>query len=131
MKTWPIYLAVGAGSALGAVCRMWAGLAVASVATTAFPWATLMVNVIGSWLIARFATHASLHEHGRVARLHPFLVAGFCGGFTTFSLFSLEAVTLVSEGRAGWAALYVGISVSSWLGAAWLGDRSARRAAGQ
>jgi len=128
MNTWRLYLAVGVGSALGSVCRLLVGWLFMAFETASFPWATLLVNVLGSWLIARFAVHASLRECGRLARLQPFLVAGFCGGFTTFSLFSLEAVTFVADGRPLLAAWYVVISVPAWLIAAWWGDRGARRA---
>lgn len=121
-----LYLAVGMGSALGAVCRLSVGMMVAGLVASPFPWATLLVNVLGSWLIARFATHAGLSGSRRLARLHPWAVAGFCGGFTTFSLFSLEVAELVIAGRPGLALAYLTVSVPLWLGAAWAGDARAR-----
>lgn len=127
MKRCLPYLEVGLGSALGAVCRMLTGVAVGGLSESVFPWATLIVNVLGSWLIARFATHAMLNDSGHVARLHGFLIAGFCGGFTTFSLFSLEAVQLAMDGHQALASGYVALSVMLWLVAAWWGDRAARR----
>lgn len=127
MSRWAPYLQVGLGSALGGTCRMLAGVVVNASIASPFPWATLIVNVLGSWLIARLATHAVLNSSGRIARAHGLLIAGFCGGFTTFSLFSLETVQLAVDGQYGLAALYVGVSVPLWLGAAWWGDRAARR----
>lgn len=128
MSRWVPYLQVGLGSALGGVFRMLIGVAIGGLSTSPFPWATLIVNVIGSWLIARLATHATLNTSGYIARWHGLLIAGFCGGFTTFSLFSLEAVQLAMGGQHGLAVLYVGVSVPLWLGAAWWGDRAVRRA---
>ena len=127
-SVWRLYLAVGLGSALGSVCRLLTGVAVSGLVASSFPWATLLVNVLGSWLIARFATHAALSDSPRLASLHPLVVAGFCGGFTTFSLFSLEAARLATGGDPWLALAYVVLSVPLWLVAAWAGDASARRA---
>jgi CrcB protein len=123
---WRAYAAVGLGSALGAVLRYLVGLALAG---PAFPWATLLVNGLGSWLIAGLAAFAAHRVHGRVARWETFLVAGFCGGFTTFSLFGLETLQLLQAGRPWLSLGYVLASVSLWLVAAWLGHRTGQRAA--
>lgn len=117
------YLATGLGSALGAGLRY--GLSMGAVQTLGplFPWATLAVNVLGSGLIAWLASHARQHPHGHVSRWHHFWLAGFCGGFTTFSLFSLEALLLWQRDQAVLALLYVLLSVSGWLIAAYIGQR--------
>ena len=126
MIAWRVYAAVGLGSALGASLRYLVGVALAG---PAFPWATLAINGLGSWLIAAFAAVAAHRVHGRLARWQTFLVAGFCGGFTTFSLFGLETLQLLQAGRP-WSALgYVLASVTLWLAAAWLGRRAGQRAA--
>lgn len=126
MSAWRGYAVVGLGSGLGSLSRHQLGV---WLATPGFPWATLAVNLLGSALIALFAAWAAHREHGRVARWQPFLVAGFCGGFTTFSLFGLETLALMGQGRAAAALGYVALSLVAWLGAAWAGDRIGRRPA--
>lgn len=126
MSAWRPYLAVGLGSGLGSALRYQVGL---WLAAPGFPWATLAVNGLGSALIALFAAWAAHRQQGRVARWQPFLVGGFCGGFTTFSLFGLETLILISQGRPTAALGYVALSLTTWLGAAWAGDRAGRRLA--
>ncbi|TLF53716.1 CrcB family protein [Halomonas urmiana] len=126
MIAWRAYGAVGLGSALGASLRYLVGVALAG---PVFPWATLAVNGLGSWLIACFAAFAAHRVHGRVARWQTFLVAGFCGGFTTFSLFGLETLQLLQAGRPWLSLGYMLASVTLWLAAAWLGQRTGQRAA--
>lgn len=128
MIAWRAYAAVGIGSGLGAALRYLVG---AALAGPVFPWATLAINGLGSWLIAAFAAFAAHRTSGRVARWEPFLVAGFCGGFTTFSLFGLETLWLLRAGHPGLAFGYVLASVPLWLAAAWLGQRAGRRVAGR
>ena len=84
-----------------------------------FPWWTLAVNVAGSFLIGLLAGLFGALETGHHARL--FLTTGFLGGFTTFSAFSLDALTLWERGAASHAALYVLASVLLSLLAAAMG----------
>lgn len=94
----------------------------------AFPWGTLAVNLAGSFAIGLYATLSG--PGGRIAPSHAtrqFVVAGLCGGFTTFSIFSLETLHLAGQGRGGLAALYVATSLTLWLGAAWCGHAVACR----
>jgi CrcB protein len=117
-----LYAAVALGSALGAVSRYLCSLAVVALAGTFLPWATLMVNVVGSFLIGLFARVTE--PGGRVfvgPAARQFVMAGFCGGFTTFSVFSLETLLLIEGNRPGLAALNVGASLLLWLLAVWLG----------
>jgi len=122
---WRAYLAVGIGSGIGSALRY--GVSLASMATLGgfFPWGTLLVNVLGSCFIGWLATTVVNHPSGTLARLQPLLVAGFCGGFTTFSLFSLETLHLVNQGQAGMALLYIFISLPLWLLAVYVGSRLA------
>lgn len=123
---WISYASVGLGSALGASLRYLTSLWLLG---STFPWATLVVNILGSWLIAAFAAYASRRLTGRVARWEPFLMAGFCGGFTTFSLFGLETLQLFGQERYWLALTYMGVSVPLWLAAAWHGYRVGQRLA--
>ncbi|MCW8086336.1 fluoride efflux transporter FluC [Sabulicella glaciei] len=120
-----IYLAVASGGALGSLARYGTSLAGVTLLGPAFPWGTLAVNVVGSWLIAFFAASG-----GRIAAREDarhFVMAGFCGGFTTFSVFSLEAVQMAQAGSVARAAAYVVLSAAAWIGAAWAGHAMAVR----
>jgi CrcB protein len=89
---------------------------------------TLFVNVLGSFTIGFYATLAG--PDGRVfagSRSRQFVMTGICGGFTTFSMFSLETFDLLRDGRPLAAGLNVGISVTAWLAAVWLGHMAASR----
>jgi len=102
-------LQVALGGAIGASLRFLAGHAVLrAVGPTGFPVAILMVNILGSFLMGLFVALAA--QRG-LTHLAPFVATGILGGFTTFSAFSLEAVTLYERGDLAGAALYVGLSV--------------------
>lgn len=124
MTRWHGYLAVGLGSGLGALLRGLVGQGLILGLGNAFVWGTLVVNLMGSWLIAAFATRAAIRPHGYSARWYPFLAVGFCGGFTTFSMFGLEVVYLLDSARPLYAAAYVFASASLWIAAAWHGQRT-------
>ena len=119
---------VALGGAIGAAARYLSGVGLARLfgpggSPGGFPVGVLAVNVIGSGLMGLFVV--VLARHG-AAGLGPFLMTGILGGFTTFSAFSLEAVTLWERGAAGQAALYVGASVALSIGALVLGMALAR-----
>jgi CrcB protein len=119
-----LYAAVAAGSALGALARYLCSVAAVALLGPAFPWGTLTVNVLGSLLIGLYA---SLSEpDGRLLASpaqRQFVMAGFCGGFTTFSIFSLETLLLVDRQEFDLAAIYVAVSVALWLVSVWIGYR--------
>jgi CrcB protein len=119
-----LYAAVAAGSALGALARYLCSVAAVALLGPAFPWGTLTVNVLGSFLIGLYA---SLSEpDGRLLASpaqRQFVMAGFCGGFTTFSIFSLETLLLVDRQEFHLAAIYVTVSVALWLASVWIGYR--------
>lgn len=118
------YLWVALGGALGSVGRYWLGGLVADRVGSTFPWGTLAVNVSGSFVIGILAVLA-LAE----GRLDPqsrtfvtqFLMIGVCGGFTTFSSFSLQTLNLLREREFLYASGNVLLSVLSCMVAVWLG----------
>ena len=102
-------LSVAAGGALGASLRYLFGVGVFRLlGPTGFPVAIISVNVVGSFLMGVFVVLAA--QRG-LTYLSPFVMTGLLGGFTTFSAFSLEAVTLYERGEIGLAATYVALSV--------------------
>jgi CrcB protein len=118
-------LQVALGGALGAALRYLTGVATLRAFGSGFPWGTLVVNVLGS--MAMGALVVILAQKGGT-RLAPFLMTGVLGGFTTFSAFSLDTLTLFQRGEAGLAALYVLGSVALALGGIVAGLHLARLA---
>ena len=112
------YLSVAFGGAIGACLRFGAGVWVARNAATGFPLAVMGVNVVGSFIMGAFAVWAFQRGY---EGLNPFVMTGILGGFTTFSAFSLETLTLIERGQIGSAALYVVLSVGLSIGALALG----------
>jgi CrcB protein len=116
------WLAVATGGALGSLARFWLAAAVTALTGPRFPWGTLLINMLGSFIIGLVAAWTMVP--GRVP-MHPdlriFLMVGICGGFTTFSAFSLQTLELVQSG-AVWPALgYILGSVVFCLAAVWGG----------
>jgi CrcB protein len=121
-------LAVALGGALGSLARFWLAELFAALGLVAFPWATLVANVTGSLLIGALA--ALIAEDGPfmvapAARL--FWIVGICGGYTTFSSFSLQTLILAEQGDWLRAALNVLLSLALCLAAVWLGYHLAGR----
>jgi fluoride exporter len=113
------YLLVFVGGGLGAMARHGVNRAGLVALGPGFPWWTLTVNVVGSLAIGLLAGLFGALETGHNARL--FLITGFLGGFTTFSAFSLDALTLWERGALWQAGLYVVASIMLSLIAAALG----------
>jgi CrcB protein len=101
-------LQVAIGGALGASARYLTGLAAARLLGKGFPWGTIIVNILGSFAMGVLVV-ALLHLSGN--RYAPLLMTGLLGGFTTFSAFSLDAVTLYERGQITLALTYVAGSV--------------------
>jgi CrcB protein len=115
-----LYGYVAAGSVLGGVARYLASLAIYFGAP--FPWATLFVNVTGSFIIGFYAALSG--PDGRLfasAQQRQFVMTGFCGGYTTFSTFSLETFRLFQAGDTGTALVNIAASIGASLLAVWLG----------
>lgn len=116
------YLWIGLGGALGSMARHWCNGLTAGVMGIAFPWGTLLVNILGSFVIG-FAA-ATMHSDGRFPindDARQFLMVGLCGGYTTFSAFSLQTLTLIQGGHWLPAAGNVGLSVILCIVGVWLG----------
>lgn len=121
-----LYGYVATGSVLGGVARYLLSLLIESI--PGFPWATLLVNVTGSFVIGFYSTLSG--PDGRLfasARQRQFVTTGFCGGYTTFSTFSLETFRLLEAGMARTALLNIAVSIVTWLAAVWLGYAWANR----
>ena len=98
-----LYLYVALGAALGGVCRYLGMSLVSRWAGESFPWGTLLVNLLGSFLLGAILGADVLVVEGGVGptRLDAFAGVGFCGGLTTFSTFSLQNLSLLSKGERG------------------------------
>lgn len=116
---------VALGSALGGVTRFLLSGFLQQKAGTVFPIGTLVVNISGSLLLGFLMTYA-LSSTAISPEVRGLLTTGFCGGYTTFSTFSYEAMMLVEEGEIGRAAAYILLSVVVALIGAYLGITAAR-----
>ncbi|WP_338633792.1 fluoride efflux transporter CrcB [Afipia carboxidovorans] len=113
-------LAVAVGGALGSVARYLVGIGAGKLFGTDFPWGTLIINITGSFLMGvlagLFATRWNLPQAARI-----FLTVGICGGYTTFSTFSLDSFYLIERGELVASAAYmvgsVVLSVGALIGA--------------
>lgn len=120
------YLLIALGGALGSVSRYWLSGVVAHRIGETFPWGTLWVNVSGCVVIGFIATLTG--PDGRIfagSDTRQFLMAGICGGYTTFSSFGLQTLNLLREGDWLRAAAYVIGSVVLCLIGVWLGHLGA------
>ena len=117
-------LLVGGGGAFGswlrfATARVWT-LFIGPIAASAFPWATLTVNIVGALLMGVLVGWMARHgQGGETWRL--LLGVGVLGGFTTFSSFALEFALFVERGALGMAAVYVALSLIAGFGALFAG----------
>ena len=94
------YFLVALGGAIGSMARLWLGAQVALLTGLRFPWGTILVNILGSLVIGFVATLTG--PSGRVTvplEAQAFVMVGLCGGFTTFSAFSLQTFELARDGR--------------------------------
>lgn len=123
-----LYAFVAAGAAIGGVGRALVSLVAIELAGSGFPWGTLVANVLGSFVIGFYATLTE--PGGRLmvsARTRQFVMTGICGGFTTFSVFSLETFSFLAARDWPMAGLNIGVSLVTWLLAVWAGAILAAR----
>ncbi len=116
------WIAVAVGGAIGSVARFWLTSAMAALTGPRFPWGTLLINVLGSFVIGLVAgitltpARVGMHPDIRI-----FLMTGVCGGFTTFSAFSLQTLELLQGGEIVPAFGYAVGSVLLCVLATWSG----------
>jgi fluoride exporter len=117
-----MYLWVAIGGALGSVSRFWLSGVVARHFGETFPWGTLVINVTGSFVIGLFATSTGTEGRWLVSpSFRTFFMIGICGGYTTFSSFSLQTLNLANEGEWARAGANILLSVVLCLAGVWLG----------
>lgn len=123
---WRAYLYVAVGGALGSVARFWLTALVAEILGPQFPWGTILINVLGSFVIGFYATFTG--PDGRMTAsfdARAFVMVGICGGFTTFSAFSLQTLELARQNQSLEAGANILLSVVLCLAAVWLGHLAA------
>ena len=117
------YLAVMIVGAFGCAARMWLSDLLAEKYGPAFPIGTLVVNVLGCFIIGVFA---GITRADGGLLVHPVIrqavMIGFLGGFTTFSSFGLQTMALLNDGEWGYATLNIVLSVALCLAAVWIGQ---------
>ena len=119
-----LYTLIALGGALGSVGRFWLNGVVSNQLGPGFPWGTLLINVTGSFLIGIIAAVASpegrMDSQSRIFATQ-FLMIGVCGGYTTFSSFSLQTLNLLRDRQWLYAGGNVLLSVVLCMIAVWLG----------
>ncbi|WP_417259836.1 fluoride efflux transporter CrcB [Celeribacter sp.] len=114
---------VAIGGAIGASARYLTGLGMVRLLGKGFPWGTITVNFLGSFLMGVIVVVLA-HENGN--KFAPLIMTGILGGFTTYSAFSLDAITIFERGEIGLAAAYVIGTLVLALGGIALGLYAAR-----
>jgi CrcB protein len=121
-----LYAVVALGGALGTIARYFVSGVVANAFGETFPWGTMIINVTGSFIIGFFWTMTA--PDGRLfvsGSTRQFVMTGFCGGFTTFSSFSLQTLNLMRDGEWLYAGGNVLGSVTLCMLGVWLGSMTA------
>jgi fluoride exporter len=116
------YVWVAVGGAIGTLGRYWLTGVVSRLIGETFPWGTFVTNVTGSFIIGFFATLTG--PDGRIfapTDVRQFVMIGICGGYTTFSSFSLQTLNLMNDGEWLYAGANIVLSVVACLIAVWVG----------
>ena len=117
-----LYFWIAIGSAIGGVGRYWCSELIVQRLGDSFPWHTITVNILGSFIIGLFA--GLTDGDGRLTLNHEFrqfVMIGLCGGYTTFSTFSLQTLNLFHNGEFLQAGFNIMLSVALCLAFVWLG----------
>lgn len=123
---WVSSVWIAIGGAIGSLLRFWLSEAAAAAFGTEFPWGTVIANITGCFVIGFVATLTGPEGRvfaGTVAR--QFIMIGICGGYTTFSSFSLQTLTMLQSGDGAKAMVNVAVSVVFCLVAVWVGHVAA------
>jgi CrcB protein len=121
-----LYLLIALGGALGSVARFFLSGVISNQFGATFPWGTMIVNITGSFIIGFYATLTGPEGRWFVSgNSRQFFMIGICGGYTTFSSFSLQTLNLADDGEWFRAGANVMLSVVSCLIAVWLGHVAA------
>ena len=116
-----MYLAIAAGGALGTVARYFLSGVIADAFGQTFPWGTLIVNVSGSFVIGLFASLTGPDGRLLVSGMtRQFVMIGICGGYTTFSSFSIQTLNLANDGEWLYASANIAGSVVLCLIFVWI-----------
>jgi CrcB protein len=116
------YLWVAIGGALGSMARYWMAGAVAAITGPEFPWGTILINIVGSFVIGVVAALSGPGSRVAVSSdVRAFIMVGICGGYTTFSAFSLQTLELARGREWVQAGGNIVLSVVLCLIAVWLG----------
>jgi CrcB protein len=116
------YFCIGLGGAFGSIARFWLSGVVAQRIGETFPWGTLLINISGSFLIGLIAALADPAGKFLISpNARQFLLVGVCGGYTTFSSFSLQTLNLARDGEWLSAGANILCSVALCLIAVWFG----------
>ena len=117
------YLWVALGSMIGGMSRFWMSRFVGERVGETFPWGTIFINISGSFVIGVFSALTQPDGRFNTSRgfVTQFCMVGICGGYTTFSSFSLQTLNLLRDKQWLWAGGNIALSVAACLVAVWLG----------
>lgn len=118
-----VYFWVAIGAALGGMARYWCSGVAARLVGETFPWGTFVVNVVGSFIIGFFATLTGPGGRFYVGSIgRQFVMTGICGGYTTFSSFSLQTLNLGNDGEWFRVGANITLSVTCCMISVWAGS---------
>ncbi len=116
------YFWIAVGGAIGSMARHWSTSIGALLFGASFPWGTLLINIIGSFVIGFFFSITGPNgQFDASVNARLFVMTGICGGYTTFSAFSLQTLTMIQNGAWLRGGIYVAASVVLCLFAVWGG----------